>query len=95
MAEKLTEEEKDYYALTRKAWALFAPFYDVFASPFLSGLRDRVVSFTNAQKGYKVLDVATGTGEQAFAFAKNDYKVVGIDLSESMLNVAKNAHDIL
>lgn len=89
MAEKLIEEEKDYYALTRKAWALFAPFYDVFASPFLSGLRDRVVSFTDAQKGSKVLDVATGTGEQVFAFAKNDCEVVGIDLSESMLNVAK------
>lgn len=89
MKEKLTEEEKDYYALTKKAWTLLAPFYDVFASPFLSGMREQVVSFTNAQKGSKVLDVATGTGEQALAFAKQNYEVVGIDLSESMLNVAK------
>jgi demethylmenaquinone methyltransferase/2-methoxy-6-polyprenyl-1,4-benzoquinol methylase len=35
------------------------------------------------------LDVATGTGQQAFAFAKKGYEVIGVDLSEAMLNVAK------
>jgi demethylmenaquinone methyltransferase/2-methoxy-6-polyprenyl-1,4-benzoquinol methylase len=88
MAKKLTEEEKNYYALTRKAFAILAPFYDTVVIPF-SGVRDRVVNFTNVQKGSKVLDVATGTGEQAFAFAKKGYEVIGIDLSEAMLNVAK------
>jgi ubiquinone/menaquinone biosynthesis C-methylase UbiE len=65
-----------------------APFYDVVAAPF-SSVRDRMVNFTNAQKGSKILDVATGTGQQAFAFAKKGYEVMGIDLSEAMLNVAK------
>ncbi len=88
MAEKLTDEEKDYYSLTRKVWAIFAPFYDPIVTP-LSGVRDTVVNFTNAEKGSKILDVATGTGQQAFAFAKKGYEVVGIDLSEAMLNVAK------
>lgn len=41
------------------------------------------------KKSSKILDVATGTGKQAFAFAKRGYEVVGIDLSEAMLNVAK------
>lgn len=88
MEEKLTDEEKEYYSLIKKAFAALAPFYDVVVAPF-SGVRDRVVSLTNAQKGSKILDVATGTGKQAFAFAKKGYEVVGIDLSEAMLKVAK------
>lgn len=52
-------------------------------------MRDRVVSLTNAQEGAKILDVATGTGKQAFAFAEKGYETVGIDLSNAMLNVAK------
>lgn len=88
MAEKLTDEEKEYYLLVRKVFAILAPFYDAIVAPF-SSVRDRVVNFTNAQKGFKILDVATGTGQQAFAFEKKGYEVIGIDLSEAMLNVAK------
>lgn len=33
---------------------------------------------TDAKKSSKILDVATGMGEQAFAFAKNGYTVIGI-----------------
>jgi ubiquinone/menaquinone biosynthesis C-methylase UbiE len=88
MAEKLTDEEKDYYSLTRKAWAMFAPFYDPIVAP-ISSVRDTVVNFTDAKKGSKILDVATGTGLQAFAFAKRGYEVTGIDLSEAMISVAK------
>ena len=88
MADKLTEEEKKYYSLVTKAFAALAPFYDVVATPF-SSVRGRVVNFTKAKRGSKILDVATGTGQQAFAFAKKGYEVVGIDISEAMLNVAK------
>jgi len=88
MAEKLTDEEKEYYLLVRRAFAALAPFYDIVTVPFF-GVRDRVVNFTNAQKDSRILDVATGTGQQAFTFAKKGYEVVGIDLSEAMLNVAK------
>ena len=88
MEENLTDEEKEYYLLVRKVFSILAPFYDVIVAPF-SSVRDKVVNFTNGQKGSKVLDVATGTGQQAFAFAKKEYEVIGIDLSEAMLNVAK------
>lgn len=88
MVENITEEEKEYYKLVKKAFAILAPFYDAVCSP-VSGLRDKVVSFTNAKNGSKILDVATGTGKQAFAFARKGYEVVGIDFSEAMLNVAK------
>jgi demethylmenaquinone methyltransferase/2-methoxy-6-polyprenyl-1,4-benzoquinol methylase len=39
--------------------------------------------------GSRILDVATGTGAQAFAFADNAGEVVGIDLSEAMLRIAR------
>ncbi|OGN96140.1 MAG: hypothetical protein A2Y89_03780 [Chloroflexi bacterium RBG_13_51_18] len=44
---------------------------------------------TKPQEGAEILDVATGTGKQAFAFAKSGYKVTGIDLSEDMLKIAR------
>ena len=64
-----------------------APFYDIVTMP-ISRVRGRVVNFTNARSGSKILDVGTGTGKQAFAFAKKGHEVVGIDLSEAMLKVA-------
>lgn len=85
---QLMDEEKEYYSLTKKVFDVLAPFYDIVVTPF-SRLRARVVTFTGAAKGSRILDVATGTGKQAFAFAKRGYDVVGIDLSEGMVEVAK------
>ena len=82
-----TEEEKEYYLLLKKLFNMLAPFYDLATAPF-SRLRDKVVDFTNARKGSRILDVATGTGAQAFAFAKKGHDVIGIDLSEAMLKIA-------
>lgn len=85
----MNEEEKEYYSLTKRVWRILAPLYDIVTRPFLSRLRDQVVDFANPIKGSRILDVATGTGEQALAFARKGYDVVGIDLSEDMLRVAK------
>lgn len=81
------DEEKEYYSLIKKWFAIWAPFYDIIAMP-ISKIRDKVVSFANARYGSKILDIATGTGKQAFAFAKKGYDVIGVDLSEAMLKVA-------
>ena len=80
-------EDKDYYVIQRKFWKIVAPFYDFVAWP-VSKVRETVVTFTNAPIGAKILDVSTGTGKQAFAFAKKGYDVIGIDLSEAMLKIA-------
>ena len=79
--------EQEYYTLTKKAFEALAPFYDVIALP-ISRVREQAVSLAEARSGSRILDVATGTGAQAFAFAKAGYEVVGIDLSEAMLAVA-------
>ena len=88
------DEEKEYYLLTKKFWSIFAPFYDIVVTP-ISRVRDKVVTFTEAKIGSRILDVATGTGKQAFAFAQRGYDVTGVDLSEAMLKIAtkKNRYE--
>ena len=84
-----TEEERAYYSFQRLAWAIFAPFYDaVVFLPFRT-LRSEVARIVQLPTCCRLLDVATGTGAQAFAFAEKAREVVGIDLSEEMLRIAR------
>ena len=82
-----TEQERAYYRLSRRVYSVFAYVYDAVTFPFRS-LRRAVVDAAQLDPRATVLDVATGTGAQAFAFAGRVGKVVGIDLSEAMLRMA-------
>jgi ubiquinone/menaquinone biosynthesis C-methylase UbiE len=82
------EEIKEYYGFTKKAFDNLAPIYNLMTLP-LVGVRDQVVDFANASAGSIFLDVATGTGQQAIAFAKRGYDVIGVDITESMLEIAQ------
>ncbi|MBE9482087.1 MAG: class I SAM-dependent methyltransferase [Chloroflexi bacterium] len=81
----MTEE---YYSYIKEWFRKESRFYHILVDIPFSRLRDRVVDFAKTREGSKILDVATGTGGQAFAFAKKGYDVVGIDLSEDMVKVA-------
>lgn len=83
-----TQEERDYYALSRRVYAIFAHVYDAVVFPFRR-LRHEVANMVDLSAGSRLLDVATGTGQQAFAFAEKAREVVGIDLSEAMLRIAR------
>src|SRR3990172_11231407 len=85
---KIMDEKQEYYSLVKNVFKILAPFYDTVTMP-ISRIRDEVVGFTNARNGSRILDVGTGTGKQAFAFARKGHDVIGIDLSESMLKAAK------
>jgi ubiquinone/menaquinone biosynthesis C-methylase UbiE len=85
-------EEKEYYALTKRAFDFLAPFYNIMTLP-LNHVRNQVVAIANMSRGSKVLDVATGTGQQAFAFAKHGHDVTGVDLTESMLAIARKHNE--
>ncbi|MCU0373058.1 MAG: class I SAM-dependent methyltransferase [Ignavibacteria bacterium] len=43
----------------------------------------------NGDKGVKILDIGCGTGRHSIELAKRGYNVTGIDLSDSMLNNAR------
>jgi len=60
---------------------------------FTTQIRDRIVSLTNATSDSKILDVATGAGKQAFAFARRRYDVVGIDSSARVLKEAADVRE--
>src|SRR5688500_15853254 len=74
-AAPLTEEETSYYRFNQKVWSIFAPYYDLVTRP-LKRLRGRVVELAQTDPTMRVLDVATGTGDQAFAFAEKAAEVV-------------------
>lgn len=83
-----TEEERRYYTTNANLYeSSLATFYDLVALP-LHWLRRRVARVANVS-GRRVLDVATGTGSQARAFARAGGHVVGIDLSPRMLATAR------
>jgi demethylmenaquinone methyltransferase/2-methoxy-6-polyprenyl-1,4-benzoquinol methylase len=87
-ASGLTQEEEAYYSLNERVYRKLARFYDLVALP-LKSLREEVVRTSAVSSDSIVLDVATGTGQQAFAFAARCREVIGIDISEQMLAIAR------
>lgn len=61
-------------------------FYNKVIDPMLRGIRRKVSAEIN--RGETVIDIACGTGAQVFHLAGKASRVVGIDLSESMVNFA-------
>jgi len=53
--------------------------------------RRRLVNCAGAKGGDKILDLCTGTGDVALRFARNNQvgEIVGVDLSEEMLRIAR------
>jgi len=86
--------DNEYIPYIREMFAKLAPFYDI-SDLLIASTRKTAVELANAKTAAKILDVATGTGKQAFAFARKGYDVVGVDLSRDMLRVAKknNKHE--
>lgn len=73
-------------------FARWAKMYD-FEKYFMFPLRRKTARFLNLTPHKKILDVATGTGSQAYELAKLGHEVIGIDLSREMLEQAKEKLD--
>lgn len=82
-----------------KVWKMFdaiSPTYDR-TNRIISFGRDqhwraKVAAFLPPQKNLRILDLATGTGDQALALIKSQasiHSITGIDLSHEMLEIAK------
>lgn len=70
-------------------YALFAPVYDVFLYPFLDKIRHKLSFLAYEYNIKNILDVCCGTGRQSILLNKKGILVTGIDLSKSMLNIAR------
>lgn len=78
----------EHEAVNNAFFRRYAPMYDLLTLPLVR-IRRRVATLGGMQNGTKVLDVACGTGNQSFAFARAGGHVMGIDLSPDMVNKAK------
>lgn len=83
-AQTIENQIKRHAYFNKKFFAKWAPYYD-FISLVIKPIRYHAAGLLALPKNKKVLDVATGTGEQAIALAKKGYDVVGVDLSQEML----------
>ena len=79
---------EEYYPYVKGLFKRWAPLYNLM-EPLISHVRHKIVKLVQVKQGSIILDVATGTGKQAFAFGKKGYDVVGIDLSDDMIKIAK------
>ncbi len=74
----------------KEVFKAIAPTYD--ALPFLQDTARRLIELANLSAGARVLDVATGTGIIPLLAAERigaNGKIIGIDISEEMLAVAR------
>jgi ubiquinone/menaquinone biosynthesis C-methylase UbiE len=67
----------------------FAGLYDL-TEFFRNGTREAMVNASGCKSGDRVLDVCTGTGELALAFARHSVTTVAVDLARGMLKVGKH-----
>jgi demethylmenaquinone methyltransferase/2-methoxy-6-polyprenyl-1,4-benzoquinol methylase len=66
-----------------------ARFYDAVVEPFNATLRKYVVKVARPQDGMKVLEIGCGTGTNLELFADAGCEAAGVDLSPSMMDLAR------
>ncbi len=80
-------------AHTRALFATIADRYDLIAAVLSYGQdarwKKRLVRMAGVRPGERALDLACGTGDIAFAVAANGARVVGLDITPRMLQLAR------
>lgn len=78
-----------------------AQYYDDFYNAKYDGRSDKEVKYLESiikkYKAKKILDLGCGTGRHTLALAKKGYDIIGVDISEDMIDIAllkKNNADI-
>jgi len=93
MAEKYFESGENRAARVSQLFGRIAPRYDLVNDLQSFGLhrcwKRKVIRLAQVQPGAAALDVCCGTGDLAFGLARRGARVVGVDFSEAMLQVAE------
>ena len=64
--------------------------YDSARVSYPTRLINDIIFYSGVKANGKVLDVGCGTGQATIPFAERDFNVVGLDISQEMVDVAKN-----
>ena len=85
--EKIRDQQKEVWNRFSHGWDK----WNDITMDFLKPMGDEIISLIDAGGNDVVLDIASGTGEPGLTIATqlNGGKVIGTDLSEGMLEVAK------
>lgn len=80
-------------ARVKDLFTIIAPRYDLLNDLQSFGLhrfwKRRLIQLTDVKAGQRALDLCCGTGDLAFALARQGAEVVGVDFSEAMLKIAE------
>lgn len=89
---KVTDMSEDVRKMFDEISGKYDLMNDILSFGIHRGWRKKTVRKSNAKQGGKVLDLATGTGDLAFAFKKavgSEGQVTGLDFSPEMLAIAR------
>src|SRR5216110_514300 len=93
MANKFHEPGDQRAARVNDLFAAIAPRYDLINDLQSFGMhrywKRRLIQLARVQPGLRALDLCCGTGDVAFALARQGAEVIGLDFSEPMLAVAR------
>src|SRR6266566_3371678 len=93
MANRFYDPGEQRSAKVRDLFAAIAPRYDLINDLQSVGLhrwwKRRLIQLAGVRSGEHALDLCCGTGDLAFALARQGAQVVGLDFSAPMLEVAQ------
>jgi len=82
-------ESTNYEERAKAIFGARADLYTTSAAHADRDVLDRMCKIADPKPDWRVLDVGTGTGHTALAFARHVHDVVGLDLTEQMLREAR------
>ena len=81
-----------FNAFEAAGWEEHAGGYEAFFGPITGRLVEPLLDAASVRAGTRLLDVATGPGHVAARAAERGASVVGVDVAESMLALARRRH---
>jgi ubiquinone/menaquinone biosynthesis C-methylase UbiE len=87
-----TVDAEAFNAFEAAGWEKQAPGYEDFFGPITTRLVEPLLDAARVGRGARVLDVASGPGYVAAKAAERGASVVGVDIAEAMISLARRLH---
>jgi SAM-dependent methyltransferase len=88
----LVSDADAFNAFEAAGWETHAAGYEEFFGPITTRLVEPLLDAAGVRPGARVLDVASGPGYVAARAAERGASVVGVDIAEAMISLARRLH---